>query len=109
LPLGSQAPFRSPKAFDGVHSGVRVEFDSPLVKIRRVVAAPGEPADVPAVAAPALLVAFSSTSVQSAGQKSLDMKCGDVLWMDSGHPFRASAADRSAAGHLLQILLEPKQ
>src|ERR1700693_4660253 len=30
LPLGSQTAFRSPKVFDGVHSGVRVEFDSPL-------------------------------------------------------------------------------
>jgi hypothetical protein len=111
LPLGYQGnSFRSPKSFDGIHTGVRTEFDTPSVKIQRVVAAPGEPAEVEARDTGALLIAFSPTLVGSPDHaaKPHAMKCGDILWIDARRAFQVSGGAQSATGHLLRIILEPK-
>jgi mannose-6-phosphate isomerase-like protein (cupin superfamily) len=112
LPLGYDGnSFRSPKSFDGVHTGVRTEFDTPFVQIQRIVAEPDRPAEVQPINAPGLLIAFSSTLVQPADHsgKPQTLACGDVLWIDAHRAFRVSSATRSAPGHLLRIILEPQR
>jgi hypothetical protein len=112
LPLGYQKnSFRSPKSFDAVHSGVRTEFDTPFVKIQRVVASPGEPTEVQAIDAGSLLIAFSPTSVQSPADrgKPQTLRCGDVLWIEARRAVQVSSDAQSAAGHLLRIVLERKR
>jgi hypothetical protein len=112
LPLGYQGnSFRSPKSFDAVHRGVRTEFDTPFVKIQRVVAVTGEPTEVRAADAGALLIAFSPSLVQSPEHdgKPQTLRCGDVLWIDARRAVQVSSDAQSAAAHLLRIVLEPKR
>jgi hypothetical protein len=109
LPLGYQKnSFRSPKSFDAVRSGVRTEFDTPLVKIQRVVASPGEPTEVQAIDAGSLLIGFSPASVRSPenGRPPQTLRCGDVLWIEARRAVQVSSDARSVAGHLLRIVLE---
>jgi quercetin dioxygenase-like cupin family protein len=108
LPLGYQSsPFRSPKVFDGTHSGVRTDLEKPSLKIQRVVAAAGEATEVKAIAAGALLVAFAPTAVQSIdrGGELHQMQCGEVLWIEAGQTARVTAPEKGAAGHLLRIVV----
>lgn len=111
LPLGYQGrPFRSQRSFDATHSGSRTEFETPLVKVQRIIAAPREVTTVDASDAPALLIAFSRTSVQRAerGGNAQNLSCGDVLWIDAHHALRIKSGDQANAGHLLRVIFEPK-
>jgi hypothetical protein len=59
-----QGAFQSPRVFDAVHSGVRDQFERPLIRIDRVVAAAGKTTELEPPDTPALPVAFSPTRVQ---------------------------------------------
>ena len=110
LPLGYQKhSFRNPKSFDAVHSGIRTEFDTPFVKVQRVVASAGESTKVQAIDAGALEIAFSPTSVSEDGGKPRSLRRGDVFWVDANRAVEVSSEAQGAAGHLLRIVLEPKR
>jgi hypothetical protein len=110
LPLGYRKnSFRSPKSFDAVHSGIRTEFNTPFVKVQRIVASPREPTKVQAIDAGALVIAFSPTSVSEDGGKPRTLRLGDVFWADARRAVQVSSGAQSAAGHLLRIVLEPKR
>lgn len=111
LPLGYHGDaFRSPKSFDAVHTGVRTELDTPLLKIERVVVAPGQTANLPASDAGALLIAFSASAVQSPNTPGAPrtLRSGDVLWVNPYRDLQVTSAEAGAPGHLLRIALEPK-
>ena len=109
LPLGYRAnSFRSPKTFDAVHGGVRTEFDTPFVKLQRVVAEPGQPTEIGDSDAGALLIAFSPTLVLSPEQRerSRTLPPGDVLWIHPHRSVQVSSDNHKAAAHLLRIVVE---
>jgi quercetin dioxygenase-like cupin family protein len=111
LPLGyHQSPFRSPRSLDGELSGVRTEFDTPLLKIQRVVAAPGDTTEAKAADTGALFIAFAPTTVRSAdgSGEPHKLKLGDVLWVEAHRDVRVSASE-AGAGHLLRIVLSKSQ
>jgi len=106
IPLGYNGDvFRSPKSFDAVHTGIRTEFDTPLVKIQRIVAAPEQPAEVPAADMAAVLIAFAPATVRTPDQREHTMQAGDVLWNDPHRALRVSTATPKSPGHLLRILV----
>jgi hypothetical protein len=111
LRLGYEgASFRSSKIFDALQSGVRNEFERPLIRIDRVIAAAGDATELEAADTPALLIAFSPALIQPApgrqGPGSLER--GDVLWIDKGRSARVRTGGEAPA-HLLRIVLPARR
>lgn len=99
VPLGFQnTSFRGRKPFDLTRSAISTEFSGPFVKIQRIVAVPHDAIDIPQSNAPALLIAFSASSVSPGA----DLKRGEVLWVEPHHRVEVKSPGGTAA-HLLQI------
>ena len=100
LPLGyERKAFRSPESFDLTHGGVHTEFNTPSIKIQRIVAIVNDPADLQPADSPSLLVAFSPAVIQS--PETHNLQCGDVLWIEANRIVHAK-------GHLLRLEVKPK-
>lgn len=108
LPLGYPGKsFRSPQEFDASHDCVRVEFDEPLIKIERVVAAAGHVTALESPHTRALLVALCPIVIQAGGEASPSkrMDSGNVFWVQGRQAVRIRGREHSSPGHVLRILL----
>lgn len=101
VPLGQQAiSFRGDKPFDLKKEAVKVEFDSPLLAVKRIVAQPGANARHYSDTSPGLLIAFTPATLSTAAPHHL--KAGDVVWAPAGFDLQAEPP----GAHLLWITLK---
>ena len=94
--------FRGPAPTDLTHNIDATEFSSPHLTVRRVLCVEAAPCTVPPTSAPAVLVAFSNTSLIQGGNATT-IAPASVVSIAAGQPFQISSAAASEPAHILLI------
>lgn len=111
-PLGEKAlafpnpDFRGPAPADLTQNHTATEFSSPKLTVTRILCANSTPCKAPPAAAPSVLIAFSDTTITTAG-KPTPLAANNVLAIPPNQPFQISP-DGPTPAHLLQITFAPK-
>jgi hypothetical protein len=96
--LGDKAlEFRGPAPANLTHNLTATEFSSPKLTITRILCVDLTPCKAPPATAPSVLVAFSNTTITTAG-KPTSLKADNVFAIPANQPFQVAPA-----GHILQI------
>jgi hypothetical protein len=105
IPLGQiRSGFRYTQSIDLTKTGVRTDYSSPEMVIRRYVVVPGGRESVAAEAQPELLIAFAPAIVREHGQAAQTMAAGSVLWVTRGVVFDLLPSG-DAPAHVLTVRL----
>jgi hypothetical protein len=94
--------FRGPAPTTLTHNIDATEFSSPHLTVRRVVCVDTTPCAIPPTSAPAVLVAFSNTSLTQNGHTTT-IEPGTVISIAAEQSFQISPATPSEPAHILLI------
>ena len=108
VPLRTLHEFRGKPGFDLTRTTETTEYASPALSIVRIIVA-GE-AGVRAFTAPrpTLLIAFTPAIVATQSSSPVQLKRGDVYWLERGGSVRVSTTEGGAA-HLLALAIDDKK